>query len=602
MKKTIVWVVIALMMLSTLSACTGAPATSAPASAAPTASEGASAAPTTEASPKAAAFPAPFTKYAEPVTISVGRLSNTGGQFAPGDSAANNAWTRLIKEVLNVDIDVVYDVDGSNYDSTMLLAAASGTLPDTFQITGTPAAYSLFLSLAKQGKLADITDAYKAVIGGKTKDYLDNKVDAALLNQYFTIGGKQYGFSAGSEGYNTGALWIRQDWLDELGLQPPKTIEDIETIALAFIKAGKCKSGIAFNSDGKGGIFGQWLGILPLFNAYGSFPDIWVDDGNGGAVYGAIQPQTKEALATLADWTQKGIFDKGMIALANGDQVRDTYIAPSAVGMYFDAWWDPWPQWDYKGTAAAKDNKGVNWVPYAAPVSSKDGIFYAKEETYNLSGQVIMATCEHPEAVIMVSNFLEELNMKSDLFASQYNQYIQPIIGDTDSRTNAPVNSIVTIQERPAIYAAIENYLSTGKLDYDKSLVSDGNAPYIQGAYDYVNDNGLDKWFASDKGDTAKTDAMFRYVGYKGFSLFGKIFIGGEKDGTYKTVKQAFIGSTVSSPKYAGTLDELRNTTFMQIISGEKPVSEFDTFVTQWKSLGGDTFTQEVNDQLKQQK
>jgi putative aldouronate transport system substrate-binding protein len=92
---------------------------------------------------------------------------------------------------------------------------------------------------------------------------------------------------------------------------------------------------------------------------------------------------------------------------------------------------------------------------------------------------------------------------------------------------------------------------------------------------------------------------MYRYVGYKGFYLFGKIFIGGEKAGTYKTVKQAFIGSTTSSPKFAATLEELRNTTFMQIISGEKPASEFDNFVTQWNSLGGQTFTQEVNDQLK---
>ena len=556
---------------------------------------------TTEATATTKGYPAPFSKYAEPVTITVGRMSNAGGQFAPGDSAQDNAWTRLVKETLNIDFDVVYDVDASNYDSSMLLAAASNTLPDTFLISGTPSSYALFLSLAKQGKLADITEAYKSVIGGKIKEYLDKNVDTALLNQYFTIDGKQYGFSAGSEGYNTGALWIRQDWLDELGLQPPKTIQDIENVALAFIKAGKCTSGIAFNSDasGTGGIFGQWLGILPLFNAYGSFPDIWIDDGKGGAVYGAVQPETREALATLASWTQKGIFDKGMIALANGDQVRDTYIAPSAVGMYFDAWWDPWPSWDYKGTAAANSNKDVNWVPYAAPVSNKDGVFYAKEETYNLAGQVVMATCEHPEAVIMASNYLQELNIKSDLFIDQYNQYIQPIFGITDARTNSPVGNIVTLQERPAIYSAIENYLSTGKLDYDRSLISEGNVPYIQGAYDYVNDGGLSKWFASDKGDAAKADGLYRYVGYKGYYLFGKIFIGGEKAGTYKTVKQAFIGSTTSSPKFEGTLTELRNTTFMQIISGEKPVSEFDNFVTQWNNLGGTTFTQEVNEQIK---
>lgn len=26
-------------------------------------------------------------------------------------------------------------------------------------------------------------------------------------------------------------LWIRQDWLDRLGLKPPKTVDDLEAIA-----------------------------------------------------------------------------------------------------------------------------------------------------------------------------------------------------------------------------------------------------------------------------------------------------------------------------------------------------------------------------------
>ena len=32
------------------------------------------------------------------------------------------------------------------------------------------------------------------------------------------------------------------------------------------------------------------------------------------------------------------------------------------------------------------------------------------------------------------------------------------------------------------------------------------------------------------------------------------------------------------------------------IIIGEKPLSEFDEFVDQWKSQGGDQMTQEVNE------
>lgn len=31
-------------------------------------------------------------------------------------------------------------------------------------------------------------------------------------------------------------IWIRTDWLEKLGLQPPKTMEDVLTISAAFVE------------------------------------------------------------------------------------------------------------------------------------------------------------------------------------------------------------------------------------------------------------------------------------------------------------------------------------------------------------------------------
>ena len=52
----------------------------------------------------------------------------------------------------------------------------------------------------------------------------------------------------------------------------------------------------------------------------------------------------------------------------------------------------------------------------------------------------------------------------------------------------------------------------------------------------------------------------------------------------------------------SATLEKLVEETYLKIIMGELPVSEFDTFVENWKSLGGDEITQEVNDWYDQQK
>jgi putative aldouronate transport system substrate-binding protein len=49
-------------------------------------------------------------------------------------------------------------------------------------------------------------------------------------------------------------------------------------------------------------------------------------------------------------------------------------------------------------------------------------------------------------------------------------------------------------------------------------------------------------------------------------------------------------------------LDKIKSETFMKIITGNAPISEFDKFVDDWKKLGGDQITKEVNDWYAKQK
>lgn len=51
---------------------------------------------------------------------------------------------------------------------------------------------------------------------------------------------------------------------------------------------------------------------------------------------------------------------------------------------------------------------------------------------------------------------------------------------------------------------------------------------------------------------------------------------------------------TESSTTLKAALDKLEDEMYLQIILGEKPVDYFDEFVSQWKALGGDTLTEEV--------
>lgn len=64
-------------------------------------------------------------------------------------------------------------------------------------------------------------------------------------------------------------------------------------------------------------------------------------------------------------------------------------------------------------------------------------------------------------------------------------------------------------------------------------------------------------------------------------------------------VEAAYYYTTKSSSKLRPTLDKLEEQMYLQIITGEKPLDYFDEFVEQWKKLGGDTLTQEVQDIIK---
>ena len=636
-------VALALAMLLSASACattntpqtqtTAAPATEAPATAAPETEAATTAAPPAEettASPAeepvteapvaeeatteaAAETPVveepvdimqPFSRYPETVKITTGRHNNVGGQFAEGQTSQDNAYLDLIKEVLNVEYVVEFDVPGGDYDQTLLLRAASDTLPDTFAISNQARSMTLFQNLVDAGKLADLTPAYNASIGGMTKQYMtETNMDEIL--RFMTVDGKIYAAQGGQEGYNTAVLWIRQDWLDKLGLEAPKTLEELTTVAQAFSDGnpgGQDNTiGICFNPDSNGGMFGQWFGLLPVFNSVGAYPDIWIDDGAGGVVYGGVQPEIKTALGVLAGWVESGVFDRSMLTMKNGDETRDTYVSTNACGIVFNAWWDPWVAWNGYGEGSVDKDQGKIWTPLLAPLNG-DGKFSPKKETVIPGGQAVLSSCANPEAIIKTMNLLQDCcTYRNPEFADLYDKYIKPLEGISDMRTNNPLfYGLLSTQSRIINAGVINDYLATDVLTLDPR--TSGDADNIRGAYIWAKNNDMDIWYGltdDEKTDDLKSYYMYEYAGHWAFDVIGNLYLNGINSGVFAEKDQAFIGTTDAMLDYWQMMFDLQNTAYMQIISGEKPLDYFDEFVNQWNQLGGETITAEVNALIK---
>ena len=114
------------------------------------------------------------------------------------------------------------------------------------------------------------------------------------------VDGKTYGIPYSAQ---ANALLIRSDWLKNLGLEAPKTWDEMEQVAKAFTENdpdGNGKSdtyGIAMNNTICTGGMNDMTG---LFESFGVNPNGWIAGSDGKAASGLIQPQIKDGLALLS--------------------------------------------------------------------------------------------------------------------------------------------------------------------------------------------------------------------------------------------------------------------------------------------------------------
>ena len=66
----------------------------------------------------------------------------------------------------------------------------------------------------------------------------------------------------------------------------------------------------------------------------------------------------------------------------------------------------------------------------------------------------------------------------------------------------------------------------------------------------------------------------------------------------YIPVYNAYGGQTETMQAKWANLKKMEEETFAKIIMGKADISEFDTFVENWKNQGGDQILKEINEEL----
>ncbi|GGF79328.1 hypothetical protein GCM10010912_25470 [Paenibacillus albidus] len=513
----------------------------------------------------------PFGKYSDTITITIGKEVDAADKSLPsGDTPENNTYTRYIKEKLNIETKIVWQAGvGKDYIQKVNLSIAGNDLPDALVVNDTQ-----LRQMVKSNQLADLTEAYNQYASPTLKSIIDSTDGLAM--KAVTFDGKMYALpNVTAESDMQHIMWIRKDWLDKLKLEVPRTVEDLEKVAKAFVEQDPDGNGkadtIGITGPQSGGLLNADFirpnnnnyGFDPVFGAYHSYPGFWLEGKDGKPTYGSIEPETKEALGKLRDLYAKGLIDQEMSIRKDAQEL----IKNGTSGIYFGLWWAG----GYGPLAdAIKNNPEANWQAYT--LLDKSGEFTAHMGTPSNQYLVVRKDYKYPEAAIKMENLLLRDESSFDVSVGIGNYPLRIVFAPMDEM-------YVTYNMMKEVLAGTKTAEDMDLPGY-KLLKSDAeNIKKVKlEPYDKVD---IQYW--DPDADIGAWKRMYS-------TLVG---IAPLMEPYKKTYSLTYSQTKTMESKWA-TLDKLEKETFLKIIMGAAPLESFDTFVEDWKRQGGDEILAEV--------
>lgn len=328
--------------------------------------------------------------------------------------------------------------------------------------------------------------------------------------------------------------YVRTDWLEELGLAMPKTIDELEAVLAAIKEADPAgnNSTIPLLTS----LSGLRVGLSAAFTGVAN--DKYMDaDGTIKPII--LHPNYKAFLERMHDWYQKGYIFKEAFSIKTA-QARD-YVKQNKVGVHID--------WYSNITLSINDLRSN--FPQAnyeiTPLESELGKALTVGNV-STQGAMVSAKSQSAEAAVQLMDFLN-----SDTYSYIVANYG---IEGTDWEFTDKENMVVKTSENPRYFGELNVALGVpldNKLSFDP--VQNINAMHM----DYLKNVILDY----DRGVKPPD--------------YGRPF-----------------NSTVISEKVPSMSDITRmiDEETVKFIMGARSLSEFDAFIEELKSIGIDDLTQ----------
>ncbi|MFM9328042.1 extracellular solute-binding protein [Paenibacillus mesotrionivorans] len=439
---------------------------------------------------------------------------------------------KYMGEKTNTDIDLVFIPHGQ-YADQLRIKFASGDIPDVYQTWGIADAEPIQNNLALE--LNELLDKY----GPNLKKNIPQSAWDAV-----TINGKIMGIPTPAT-RNAPAerlLYVRKDWMDKLGLQAPKTSEELLAVLRAFKEKDPNGNGkpdeIPFSAREKftwlDNLFGMW-GVNPdSFSIY-----------NNEVIPSFIHPNTKKALEFVKTLYAEKLIDSEF--MTNTSTIWKQKILSDRVGM-FNSNQSVGGTWFRDLKSSLKDNPNADLMAIPTPVGTGySGPVGRVEQPVNKTF-ILFKQSKNAEAVIRFFNWLasEEGNAyaaygpEGQALTRQGNDWVHTSEKDKE------------LQQawRNAIFNIVELDSTINMVKQDEAILA-----HMKQAIEVSKKEGIPNPLAP------------------------------------MPIPQSLLSQ--SELKWSGSLFQ---EAVAKIVAGDKPLDSFDEFVAVWKKQGGEKIIKEATD------
>ena len=205
---------------------------------------------------------------------------------------------------------------------------------------------------------------------------------------------------------------INKDWLAAVGMDMPKTIDELHDVLVAFRDQDCNGNGDKTDEIPLSFMYGNWCaGMTSLFSAFGftDYNDQHRAIKDGKVYYQAATDNYKAAIKYFHEWYKEGLIDIESFSQDSSQYIAKGSADEAKLGVF--VWWE------IPEVVGADRAKSYEYLPFLTDANGNSGVNLNEQGTTGHSSFAITNECTNPELLLKwVDQLYDPLNSMQAIY------------------------------------------------------------------------------------------------------------------------------------------------------------------------------------------